>query len=281
MQPAARRATARSSALLGVSVDVTERKPRRGAAVAHGAARLAHRACRTGRCSSTASSTRSRARRREQRAAACCSSTSTASSGSTTRSATAPATRSCSRPPTGSPHALRADDTVARLGGDEFTVLCEGITRRRARRCRSPTRSREELGHLYELDDGELYVTASIGVALSDAESSPEELLRDADAAMYRAKSRGRARTELFDEVVAQRTRSTGWRSRARCTARSSATSSACYYQPKVSLASGRVVGYEALLRWQHPTRGLLAPDEFISRRRGQRADRADRRAGS
>jgi EAL domain-containing protein (putative c-di-GMP-specific phosphodiesterase class I) len=121
----------------------------------------------------------------------------------------------------------------------------------------------EELGHLYEVDDGELYITASIGVALSDEESSPEQLLQDADAAMYRAKGRGRARTELFDEISRSHT--------VNRLALESALHGALergelrlLYQPKVSVALERVVGYEALLRWEHPTRGLLVPDEFI-----------------
>jgi EAL domain-containing protein (putative c-di-GMP-specific phosphodiesterase class I) len=121
----------------------------------------------------------------------------------------------------------------------------------------------EEIGHLYELDDGEIYITASIGVALSDDESTPEQLLRDADDAMYRAKGRGRARTELFDEVSRSHTVN-------RLALESSLHGSVdrgeftLLYQPKVSLASGRVVGFEALLRWEHPQRGLLAPDDFI-----------------
>lgn len=159
--------------------------------------------------------------------------------------------------------ALRADDTVARLGGDEFTVLCEGIASE-DEALRIGDKVFEELGHLYEVDDGELYITASIGVALSDGDSSPEQLLQDADAAMYRAKGRGRARTELFDEVSRSHT--------VNRLALESALHGAVergefrlYYQPKVSVSAGRVVGYEALLRWEHPTRGLLVPDDFIS----------------
>jgi diguanylate cyclase (GGDEF)-like protein/PAS domain S-box-containing protein len=159
--------------------------------------------------------------------------------------------------------ALRADDTVARLGGDEFTVLCEGISSE-AEALAIADKVFEELGHLYEVDDGELYITASIGVALSDGDASPEQLLRDADSAMYRAKGRGRARTELFDEA-----------SRGHAVKRLALESQlhgaidrgeiSLHYQPKVSVAAGRVVGYEALLRWEHPTRGLLVPDDFIS----------------
>ena len=160
-------------------------------------------------------------------------------------------------------HALRADDSVARLGGDEFTVLCEGISDDEEAMLIAD-KVAEELGHLYDLQDGELYITASIGVALSDRESTPEQMLRDADAAMYRAKSRGRARTELFDEVSRSHT--------VNRLALESALHGAVerdefrlHYQPKVSLETGRVAGFEALLRWEHPTRGLLEPDEFIA----------------
>jgi diguanylate cyclase (GGDEF)-like protein/PAS domain S-box-containing protein len=159
--------------------------------------------------------------------------------------------------------ALRADDTVARLGGDEFTVLCESIATD-DEALSIADKVFEELGHLYEVDDGELYITASIGVALSDEESSPEQLLQDADAAMYRAKGRGRARTELFDEVSRSHT--------VNRLALESALHGALergelrlLYQPKVSVAADRVVGFEALLRWEHPTRGLLVPDDFIA----------------
>ena len=159
-------------------------------------------------------------------------------------------------------HALRADDTVARLGGDEFTVLCEGM-RDEDQALRIADKVSEELGHLYDVDDGELFITASIGVALSDSESSPEQLLRDADAAMYRAKSRGRARAELFDEESRSHT--------VNRLALESALHGAIerdefclLYQPKVSLSGEQVVGFEALLRWDHPTRGRLAPEEFI-----------------
>ena len=159
--------------------------------------------------------------------------------------------------------ALRADDTVARLGGDEFTVLCESIASDEEALAIAD-KVFEELGHLYEVDDGELYITASIGVALSDEESSPEQLLQDADAAMYRAKGRGRARTELFDEISRSHT--------VKRLALESALHGALergelrlLYQPKVSVAADRVVGYEALLRWEHPTRGLLIPDDFIA----------------
>ena len=159
--------------------------------------------------------------------------------------------------------ALRTDDTVARLGGDEFTVLCEGLTGE-DEALRIADKVSEELGHLYEVDEGELYITASIGVALSDDSSTPEQLLRDADVAMYRAKGRGRARTELFDDV----SRSHGINRLALESALHGAVERGEFrmlYQPKVSLASGRVVGYEALLRWDHPSRGRLAPDDFIS----------------
>ena len=160
-------------------------------------------------------------------------------------------------------HALRSDDSVARLGGDEFTVLCEGIHDEREA-LRIAEKVSEELGHLYDVQDGELFITASIGVALSEEASTPEQLLRDADAAMYRAKTHGRARVELFDEV----SRSQTVDRMALETAMNGALEREEFklvYQAKVSLMSGQVTGFEALLRWQHPERGLLLPQEFIS----------------
>jgi diguanylate cyclase (GGDEF)-like protein/PAS domain S-box-containing protein len=160
-------------------------------------------------------------------------------------------------------NALRSDDSVARLGGDEFTVLCEGIHDEREA-LRIAEKVTDELGHLYDVQDGELFISASIGVALSEPDSTPEQLLRDADAAMYRAKTHGRARIELFDEVSRTQT--------VDRLALESAMHGALereefklVFQPKVSLMSGRVTGFEALLRWEHPDRGMMLPSEFIS----------------
>ena len=113
------------------------------------------------------------------------------------------------------------------------------------------------------IGDQEMHVTASLGIAIADDDATPESLLRDSDAAMYRAKERGRGRIELFDEAL---------RSKAE---RRLATASALHralereeftvhYQPIVDLSTGAMVSAEALLRWKHPDRGLVGPDEFI-----------------
>lgn len=158
---------------------------------------------------------------------------------------------------------LRPGDTVARLGGDEFTVLLDDIdglddADRVAQRIQS------ELGASFTLHDHEIYTTASIGIALSGSHyRGPEEILRDADTAMYRAKSQGRARHEVFDTdmhasaVTLLRLETDLRRALEREEFR-------IVYQPIVRLETGTLAGFEALLRWAHPERGLVAPADFI-----------------
>ena len=158
---------------------------------------------------------------------------------------------------------LRPEDTVARLGGDEFTVLLEDINDA-SDATRVAERVHKELESPFLLGGHEVYTTASIGIALSaTGYDAPDHILRDADTAMYRAKALGKARHEVFD---------TGMHTRAvallqletdlrRAVERREFR---LYYQPIVSLAGGRVVGFEALVRWQHPQRGLLLPGEFM-----------------
>jgi diguanylate cyclase (GGDEF)-like protein/PAS domain S-box-containing protein len=158
---------------------------------------------------------------------------------------------------------LRPSDTVARLGGDEFVVLFDGVESEDhavavGRRVSDVIES-TPLG----LPSGELSVTISAGVALSHAGTSPTRLMREADAAMYRAKELGRARLELYDDDlrqrVAERVALSDDLSRAMAD-----DAIALHYQPFVSLRTGQVTGMEALARWNHPTRGPLPPDEFI-----------------
>jgi diguanylate cyclase (GGDEF)-like protein/PAS domain S-box-containing protein len=159
---------------------------------------------------------------------------------------------------------LRPEDTVARFGGDEFTVLCEsvggvleavGVADRLQREIALPLRA----------GGAELRLSASIGIALAepgeDVESS--RLVEDADAAMYRAKERGGARTELFD--MAMRDRAVEALSIEQELQRGLERGELrLFYQPLVSLDTGEMVGAEALIRWQHPEHGLLAPDKFL-----------------
>ncbi len=159
---------------------------------------------------------------------------------------------------------VRPEDTVARFGGDEFTIVCESvggvleavsIADRLQRPLRQPLRA----------GGAELRLSASIGVALVEAgdNGDGQHLIEDADAAMYRAKERGGARTELFD---------TGMRENAVRAMRIEQELQAAlehgdlrlYFQPGVRLGTGQVVGAEALVRWEHPERGLIMPDRFL-----------------
>jgi diguanylate cyclase (GGDEF)-like protein/PAS domain S-box-containing protein len=160
---------------------------------------------------------------------------------------------------------LRPADTVARLGGDEFVILCEEVVDEHhavsiAQRVLSLVETQP-----FVLQGTTLALTASIGIALSPGgdEAHAEALLRDADAAMYRAKDLGRARLELFDESMRRRSAE-----RLRV-ADELATAIEhgqilLHYQPCMCLQTGRIVAVEALARWAHPEHGLLPPAEFI-----------------
>jgi diguanylate cyclase (GGDEF)-like protein/PAS domain S-box-containing protein len=159
--------------------------------------------------------------------------------------------------------ALREGDTLARLSGDEFVVLRpETATPEEA--AELANRILAQLEEPFVVRDTEAYVSASIGIALAtDATGSAEKLLADADLAMYRAKERGKGVLELFDEAL--RIRLTDRIETERELRRGiQAGELVAYYQPLIDLASRRVVGVEALVRWQHPRRGLLLPDSFI-----------------
>ncbi len=153
--------------------------------------------------------------------------------------------------------------TVARLGGDEFTVLLDDIKDPSDAK-RAADRMMKALASPFILCGKEVFTSVSIGIALSNpAYEQAEDILRDADTAMYRAKSLGKARYEVFDadmraSVMARLQLETDLRHALdRGEFRN-------FYQPIVTLVSGEIVGFEALSRWQHPTRGLLGPIEFI-----------------
>jgi len=153
--------------------------------------------------------------------------------------------------------------TVARLGGDEFTVLLDDL--KDAADARSAAeRLMKALAPPFIVGGKEVFTSVSIGIALSNsAYDEAEDMLRDADTAMYRAKSLGKARYEVFDadmraSVMARLQLETDLRGALE------REEFRNFYQPIVSLDSGQIVGFEALLRWQHPGRGLIGPDEFI-----------------
>jgi predicted signal transduction protein with EAL and GGDEF domain len=160
--------------------------------------------------------------------------------------------------------ALRPGDTLARLGGDEFAVCCEDLG--------SPeeaivvaARIQERLRGPFEVQQQDVYVTVSIGIVLArgDGETTADAMLRDADAAVHRAKERGRDRFELFDEEMRTRAvrRLTLESELRRAIEREELE---VFYQPVVALHSGLVTGVEALARWRHPTRGFIPPNEFV-----------------
>ena len=159
--------------------------------------------------------------------------------------------------------AMREGDTVARLGGDEFAILVEGIeglgmAEDLARRVLLA------LGRPCWVAGREVFPSASLGIALWHPRyRSGAELLRDADAAMYRAKAEGRDRCAVFDEDMREEAvRILDLEADLRRAINSD--SFVPHYQPIVRLSDGEVIGHEALLRWRHPSRGLLSPGEFI-----------------
>ena len=158
---------------------------------------------------------------------------------------------------------VRPGDTVARLGGDEFGILLEdyGIPEEPAL---CAERIRAELAPAHDLGGVEVFSTASIGIAVAvRGYARPEELLRDADTAMYRAKQLGRARHAVFHPAMHAHARAQLqletdlYRALERNELR-------VVFQPVVSLGTGLISGCEALVEWQHPTRGRIPPAEFI-----------------
>ncbi len=159
---------------------------------------------------------------------------------------------------------LRPGDTVARLGGDEFTILLDDIADA-SDATRVADRVEQELETPFMLDEHEAFTSASIGIAFGTVEySKPDEIIRDADLAMYRAKNLGRGRYEVFDaEMHRQAMDLMDLETALRHAVERDELS--VVYQPIVSLNSNRISGFEALVRWHHPTRGLLLPSEFIA----------------
>jgi len=158
---------------------------------------------------------------------------------------------------------LRPIDTLARFGGDEFAVLLNGI-KDSGDAIRIAESIQQELKLPFMLDKNSAFSTASIGIALSaTGYEHSDDILRDADTAMYRAKEKGRAQYEMFDKAMHVHAVS---RLRLENDLRHAIENQEflVYYQPILSLESGRLSGFEALVRWQHPERGLVSPADFI-----------------
>jgi diguanylate cyclase (GGDEF)-like protein/PAS domain S-box-containing protein len=157
---------------------------------------------------------------------------------------------------------LRPPDTVARLGGDEFTILLDGVSD-----VHEASAIAERVQHTlrtpFTIDERELHLDASMGIALADADAAPETVLRDADVAMYRAKSAGKGRHAVFDahmhEQVMRRLDMETELRRAVEERRLDVV-----YQPIVQTATGRIAGFEALCRWPDGGGGFVEPSEFV-----------------
>jgi diguanylate cyclase (GGDEF)-like protein len=159
---------------------------------------------------------------------------------------------------------LRPGDMAARFGGDEFTVLLDSI-----RGVDDATMVAERIASAlttpFDLGGHEVHTTTSVGIVLSHAGGErAEELLRDADVAMYRAKSKGRARYEVFDLEMSSEAFE---RLRMEIDLRQALKRGQLrlHFQPLVGLSTGGIVGCEALVRWEHPDRGLVPPNDFIA----------------
>jgi diguanylate cyclase (GGDEF)-like protein len=157
----------------------------------------------------------------------------------------------------------RPDDVLARFAGDEFVIVADGVATSRDAAAMA-SRIHQAMASPFDLEGTEVFVSVSIGIAIWDATyNSPDDLLRDADTAMYRAKSQGRDKTSVFDEAMRRHAveslelendlrRAVAWREFRP------------HYQPIITADGTRIAGFEALARWDHPERGLLAPAQFI-----------------
>jgi diguanylate cyclase (GGDEF)-like protein/PAS domain S-box-containing protein len=158
---------------------------------------------------------------------------------------------------------LRASDTVARLGGDEFTVLAEGV-RRMEDATDLAVRIAAVLTKPFTLEGHEVFLNTSVGIAVSGGDEPAGDVLRNADLAMYQAKNGGKARYAVYEPAFNRRI----WarlQSETELRRALEKNELVVYYQPVVELETGEIVEMEALVRWQHPERGLVPPGEFIS----------------
>ncbi len=157
----------------------------------------------------------------------------------------------------------RASDTVARLGGDEFAVLMEDLDGP-LDALATAERMRAELKVATTIDDREISLTASIGVAISNLTSSVTDLMRDADIAMYSVKHNGKDADKLFEPWMRDQARER-FQLQSELAGALERNELVLYYQPSFELATGRIEGFEALIRWDHPALGLVPPVRFIT----------------
>jgi diguanylate cyclase (GGDEF)-like protein len=159
---------------------------------------------------------------------------------------------------------IRAVDTIARFGGDEFAVLI-GNTKGISNVCTMAERFHDEMRSPFSIYGHEIFTSLSIGIVMSTMGdyTRPEELLRDADTAMYVAKERGRACHVIFDSTMHAKATMALWLETELRRAVEQ-NDFVVYYQPIVSVEENGLIGFEALLRWQHPERGIITPAEFI-----------------
>jgi diguanylate cyclase (GGDEF)-like protein/PAS domain S-box-containing protein len=159
---------------------------------------------------------------------------------------------------------LRNEDVLARFGGDEFAVLLEEVADA-SETIRVAQRIAESLREPFTVNDHQVNLSTSVGIALGSAHTNddPEGMLRNADAAMYKAKEQGLGRYAVFDPAMQTRAQE---RLELEAELRRALEQGefVLHYQPEVSLHDGSMVGFEALLRWQHPERGLLKPSAFV-----------------
>src|SRR6202012_713499 len=159
-------------------------------------------------------------------------------------------------------HSLRRHETLARFGGDEFVILCEDIYDDDGA-VAVATGVLKAFSLPFQPAHGETMAAASIGISVTaDPRQDPDDLIRDADAAMYRAKAAGGARVVLFDEVTRERALA---RLHNETAIRKGIDREEfrVFFQPEVAIDGTHIIGLEALVRWDHPERGLLVPGEF------------------
>ncbi|MEH2338295.1 EAL domain-containing protein [Nostoc sp.] len=159
---------------------------------------------------------------------------------------------------------LRVGDIIARFGGDEFTILIEEIENI-STAVQVAERIKKVLTSPFKLNEHRVFTNASIGIALSKADyEQAAQILRDADVAMYCAKSLGKARYEVFDPKMHESASLLLELETALRSALLKQKEFSLNYQPIISLTTGKIIGFEALIRWHHPERGLISPEDFI-----------------